>query len=195
MTPAHSIQISKRLELKIQDGGNFSKWRPSFLFLFCSRDRKPNLFIYNMIYHWKDNFASSPMVYQLSLCVLCVQSYRQKSDAVALAVMLKYHYVWSNRPVQRTLFSVFIPLSMVSHVFGPGEAKTHNHLLLKWQEPPAHPTSKWVGSCLTHQKFEISRPIQILLKLAPTMVIMETEKSWIFEHRNPGGFRFRALEH
>ena len=43
--------------------------------------------------------------------------------------------------------------------FGPGEAKNHNYFYSKWQEPPAHPTSKLVSSCKINQIFKISRPI------------------------------------
>ena len=51
--------------------------------------RKKNIVIDDMIYHWKDNFVSSPMVYHVSLYLLCAQSYGQKSDAGALALKVK----------------------------------------------------------------------------------------------------------
>ena len=52
----------------------------TFRFIFRFRAGKPNIFIHNMIYHQKDNFAGFPMVYHVSLYLLCVRSYRQNSD-------------------------------------------------------------------------------------------------------------------
>ena len=49
--------------------------------------RKADDYIDDMIYVWKGNCISFPMTYHVSLYLLCVQSYRQKSDVGALTFL------------------------------------------------------------------------------------------------------------
>ena len=51
--------------------------------------RKADDYIDDMIYVWKGNFISFQMTYHVSLYLLCVQSYRQKSDVGALTAIFQ----------------------------------------------------------------------------------------------------------
>ena len=68
---------SEKSELKIQDGGHFSRWRsiwPTKVFIGTTLIN----FIDNMIYHWKGNLVSFPTVYLASLNLPYEKSYSQK---------------------------------------------------------------------------------------------------------------------